>query len=168
MFLPQTYIFSENASAIIRANKNKRSHQLMPYWRKQLTLLWICTIIVIAGLDCDKSFERSKESDVLRVMTATLNVTISKQCDPVRFADAAYSAGFISEETKMDSLSSVRNDYGKVSKVMSAVKTHITQQSNYEVCRKFDRFILLLHGELKMKDLAKQLVDKLRELHGFK
>ena len=101
-------------------------------------------------------------------MTSTLNVTISRQSDPVRFADAAYSAGFISEQTKMDSLSCVRNDYGKVSKVMSAVKTHITQQLNYdEVCRKFDLFILLLHGELEMKDLAKQLVDKLRELQGL-
>ena len=61
-----------------------------------------------------------------------------------------------------------RSDYGKVSEVMSAVRTHIAQQSNHdEVCREFDRFVLLLHGELKMKDLAKQLVDKLRELHGY-
>ena len=116
-------------------------------------------------MDCDRSFERSKEADLLREMTGPLNVAISDQSDPVRFADAAYSAGFISKETKNDSLSSVKNDYGKVSKVMSAVNTHITRQANYdEVCRKFDRFIVLLHDELKMKDLAKQLVEKLREL----
>ena len=98
-------------------------------------------------------------------MTSTLNVAISQQSDPLRFADAAYSAGFISEEAKNDAMSSVRNDYGKVSKVVSVVKTHITQQANYDkVCQKFDHFILLLHDELKMKDLARQLVEKLREL----
>ena len=119
----------------------------------------------ILGLVCERSLGKSKEGNVLQLMTSTLNVTISKQTDPVRFADAVYSAGFISEETKMDSLSSMRNDYVKVSKVMSAVMTHITQQSSCDkVRRKFDQFILLLHGELKMKDLAKQLVDKLREL----
>ena len=121
-------------------------------------------IFFISG-NRDRSFERTKEGEVLRVMTSTVNVAISKQSDPVRFADAAYSAGFISEELKMDSMSATSNDYGKVSKVMFAVMTHIKQQSEYgQVCRKFDRFILLLCDELKMKDLAKQLVDKLCEL----
>ena len=120
---------------------------------------------IFPGVDCDRSFERNSEIDVLRKMTSTLIVTISRQSDPVRFADAVYSAGFITEEAKYDAMSNVRNDYGKVSKVMSIVTTHIAQQLNYdEVCRKFDSFVLLLHDELTMKDLARQLVDKLREL----
>ena len=120
---------------------------------------------IFPGVDCDRSFERNSEIDVLRKMTSTLNVAISLQSDPVRFADAVYSAGFITEEAKYDTMSNVRNDYGKVSKVMSIVTTHIAQQLNYdEVCRKFDSFVLLLHDELTMKDLARQLVDKLREL----
>ena len=107
---------------------------------------------------------RYKVCDVLRTMTSTLNEAISEQSDPLRFADAVYSAGFITKDAKSDAMSSVRNRYGKVSQVMSIVETHIRQQLNYdEVCRKFDRFILLLHDELKMKDLATQLVDKLRE-----
>ena len=117
--------------------------------------------VYILGVNCGRCFKRSREGEVLREMYSTLSASISKESDPVRFADAAYSAGFISEDAKNDGMSFVRNDYGKVSKIMTAVMTHIMQQTNYdEGCRKFHRFIHLLRDELKMKDLA----EKLREL----
>ena len=108
--------------------------------------------------------QRSKEGDVLRKMTATLNVAISKHSDPVRFADAAYSDGFIADQVRLDTMSLVSTAYLKVSKIMSAVESHITQQTTYdEVCRMFNQFIILLHNKLELKDVARQLVDKLRE-----
>ena len=100
-------------------------------------------------------------------MTGTLNVTITKQSDPVRFADAAYSAGFVTEQLKLDSTSSVSTAYVKVSKIMSAVESHIAQQICDEVCGKFDQFIIMLHHQLEMNDLARQLVDRLREYNNF-
>ena len=108
--------------------------------------------------------QRSEEGDVLRKMTSTLNTTITKHSDPVRFADAAYSDGFIADQMRLDSMSLVNTAYAKVSKIMSAVESHITQQTTYdEVCQKFDQFIILLHNKLELKDVARQLVDKLRE-----
>lgn len=103
---------------------------------------------------------------VLQGMTSTLNVIISVLSDPVQFADAAYSAGFITEQVKLDSMSSVSTAYVKVSKILSAVKNHITQQATCDdVCRKFDQFVILLHDQLKMKDLARQLVEGMRECY---
>ena len=108
---------------------------------------------------------RSKEGDVLREMTATLNRTITDQSDPVWFGDAVSSAGFISQQATMDITSTgTISEYDKVRRIASAVVSHITCQRSPEmVSQKFDQFVLLVHHQLKLDDLARKLVGKMCE-----
>jgi uncharacterized membrane protein len=104
------------------------------------------------------------ESGVLQEMTATLNDTISIQSDPVRYSDVASSGGFMSGQTAMDITSMSITKYDKVSRITSAVVSHITNQASPKaITQKFDRFVLLLHNQLKLNILATKLVERLCE-----
>lgn len=113
---------------------------------------------------------RTKEGDVLQLMTATLNAITSNQSDPVRFGDVVCSAGFMSEKAARGimSIGGITN-YDKVSRIMSAVVNHVTSQSSPAVVtRKFNQFVLLLYNELSLDGLALQLVEKLSKLNLIK
>ena len=95
-------------------------------------------------------------------MTAHLTKVISEQSNSERFASCCYSAVLITDEkASIPSLLGV-SEYSKVGNILSAVKDCITSAPS--VTEKFNEFVLLLHDDLKLTDLAVQLVEKLRKM----
>lgn len=110
---------------------------------------------------------RTPEGDTLQAMCPILNKTISKT-DPVRFADCLIGAHFLSQDTA-ENITSVagHSAYTKVSELMSAVKSCITSfasgRNPEKVTTRFNDFVLLLHEQLELTNLAEQLMDKCRK-----
>ncbi len=109
---------------------------------------------------------RTKEGDVLQKMGATLNKVITQGSDSSRFGTAASSAGFMSQQSALGiaTMTGVE-EYTKVSRIMAAVRDHITtyggRQSVEKVTEKYNQFVLLVYDDLELNDLAQMLVDNL-------
>ena len=107
---------------------------------------------------------QSNIEDVLRKMSATLNRSISDQSNPILFGDLMSSAGFLAETTAKDINSIVGiTNYDKVNKIMCAVSSHFTDVAHENITQEFDRFVQVLRDDMRMEDLAKQLLEKLRK-----
>ena len=113
---------------------------------------------------------KTVEGDVLREMGATLNSVISQQSDAARFGAALSSAGFVSGHVAEDQATVQGvSQYSKVSRLMAAAKDNITTSGGRHnpgrVTEKFNKFVLLLHDDLDLRELASQLAAALSELY---
>ena len=107
---------------------------------------------------------RTLEGDTLQEMTATLNEGISSQTEPFAFGEAMSSANFVASQLVRNAMiARGEGNYSKVSTIMAAVTSHISTQLMQEKrTQKFNEFVLILHN-LRLDNLAQQLVEKLRK-----
>ena len=106
---------------------------------------------------------RTLEGDALEEMTATLNEGISSQTELIAFGEAMSSANFVASQLVRNAITRGEGNYFKVSTIMAAVTSHISTQLTQEKrTQKFNEFVLILHN-LRLDNLAQQLVEKLRK-----
>ena len=109
---------------------------------------------------------RTLEGDALQEMILILNQGITDQGEPAILREAMPSANFVSHQTVRNAISKGSDsDISPKSAlyIMSAVKSHISTQSTQKiVTQNFNEFVCVLL-ELRLDNLAQQLVDKLRK-----
>ena len=87
-----------------------------------------------------------------QVLQEEIQEVIQAGLQPENFARVMYIAGFESVDRESDDFRSI----------MSAVKDDITSQATEEmITKKFDKFVILLHENLKQQHFARYLVKKL-------
>ena len=102
-----------------------------------------------------------KEVDTLRSFTATLNAAVTNSSQLVVFSDLLVQHELVGQATARDINSPLGiPDYNKVSKLMSAVSSRVQTVSSQEKATEiFNKLMLILYNDLKLTDLAKQMVE---------
>lgn len=104
-----------------------------------------------------------KELDTLRSFIATINRTVTESVEsaPRLLADYLVQHNLISKISASNIVSpSGLPDYNKISKLVSVVYSYIqTVPTQEQATTVFNKFVLILHDDLGLKDLAKQLVQ---------
>ena len=111
---------------------------------------------------------RPPETDALQNMGAKLNQAISTRSNAERLGAAVAAKGMLSDGARADICGRGISEYSKVMRIMEAVRASITitgpNNSRDRITVKFNEFILILHNELDLKDIAQDLAEECRTL----
>lgn len=101
-----------------------------------------------------------RELDTLRKFTATINSHITESTEPRLLADLLFQHDLISKISGNNIVSPQGlPNYNKISKLVSVVYSYIqTVATQEQATTVFNKFVLIIHNDLKLKDLAEQLV----------
>ncbi len=104
---------------------------------------------------------RSPENEALRNKWATVNLAIGSQTSITTFGNFLSQRGFLSPQIVRNFLS-VGDISSQVNKLMGAVQTKI----EYTPAKYYPEFVLLLHDDLKLTDLAEDMVATCKAFYG--
>ncbi len=107
---------------------------------------------------------RPPEKDALQNMGHILNQALSTRSNPERLGAIVAAKGMLPEGGLDDIRGRNDSDYRKVMGIMSAVKSYITspshRNSRERITEKFNDFILILHNDLDLRDVAQDLAEE--------
>ncbi len=104
---------------------------------------------------------RSPESEALRNKWATVNSAIESQTNITTFGNFLSQRGFLSPQSVRNYLS-VGDISSQVANLMGAVRTKI----EYLPAKYYPEFVLLLLDDLKLTDLAEDMVATCKACYG--
>ncbi len=104
---------------------------------------------------------RSPEYDALQSKWATVNSAIESQTNITTFGNFISQRGFLSPQSVRNFLS-VGDISSQVAKLMGAVQTKI----EYTPAKYYPEFVVLLHDDLKLTDLAEDMVATCNAFYG--
>ena len=106
---------------------------------------------------------RPPEKDALQEVQYSLNRALSTRSNAQQLGGIVATKGWLSEDAMIDICGSKESEFTKVSNIMNAVRASITlaglNNSRERITKKFDEFVLVLHDDLGLKDVAQDLVE---------
>ena len=107
---------------------------------------------------------RPPEQDALQNMGHTLNQALSTRSSPEQLGAIVAAKGMLPEGSRADICGMNDSPYRKVMKIMDAVRAFITlpgpRNDRERITEKFNDFVLILHDDLELKDVAQKLAEE--------
>ena len=116
----------------------------------------------------NRTTRRPPEKDTLQKEFANISKSVALETDLALFGTYLVSNEFLSADAVRGYLDVTSDSkFEKASKLMMVVSTNITSaRSQKDITRRFNDFLKMLHEELNLEQLARQLADRNRKLSG--
>ena len=112
---------------------------------------------------------RAPEKDTLQKEFSNVSKSIALGTDLALFGGCLVSNEFLSADAVRSYLDVMGiSKFEKASNLIGAINTNITSaRSQEDITRRFNDYLKMLHEELDLKQLARQLADRNQKLSGM-